>query len=57
MIKILIVEDDENIALLESDYLESNGSATKIIGDGNEVIPELKRETYNLILYITLITN
>lgn len=50
MIKILIVEDDENIALLESDYLESNGYATKIIGDGNEVIPELKRETYNLIL-------
>lgn len=50
MIKILIVEDDENIALLERDYLESNGYATKIIGNGNEVIPELKRETYNLIL-------
>lgn len=50
MIKILIVEDDENIALLESDYLESNGYTTKIIGDGNEVIPELKRETYDLIL-------
>lgn len=50
MIKILIVEDDENIALLESDYLESNGYVTKIIGDGNEVIPELKKETYNLIL-------
>ena len=50
MIKILIVEDDENIALLESDYLESNGYTTKIIGDGNEVIPELKRESYDLIL-------
>ena len=50
MIEILIVEDDENIALLERDYLESNGYATKIIGNGNEVIPELKRETYNLIL-------
>lgn len=50
MIKILIAEDDENIALLESDYLESNGYTTKIIGDGNEVIPELKRETYDLIL-------
>lgn len=35
---------------LESDYLESNGYTTKIIGDGNEVIPELKRETYDLIL-------
>ena len=50
MIKILIVEDDENIALLESDYLESNGYTTKIIGNGNEVIPELKRESYDLIL-------
>ena len=50
MIKILIVEDDENIALLESDYLESNGYTTKIIGDGNEVIPELKKESYDLIL-------
>lgn len=50
MIKILIAEDDENIALLESDYLESNGYTTKIIGDGNEVIPELKKEIYDLIL-------
>lgn len=50
MIKILIVEDDENIALLESDYLESNGYTTKIIGDGNKVIPELKKESYDLIL-------
>ena len=50
MIRILIVEDDENIALLESDYLESNGYTTKIIGDGNEVIPELKKESYDLIL-------
>lgn len=50
MSKILIVEDDTKIAQLESDYLESNGYQTKIIGDGKEVIPSLKKEQYDLIL-------
>lgn len=50
MSRILIVEDDMKIAQLESDYLESNGYETKIIGDGKKVIPELKVEEYDLIL-------
>ena len=38
MAKILIVEDDEKIAWLEKDYLESNGYETDIIDDGRKVI-------------------
>ncbi len=37
MTKILIAEDDEKIAQLEQDYLESNGYETKIIKDGARV--------------------
>ena len=37
MPNILIVEDDLEIAMLEQDYLESNGYETKIIKDGARV--------------------
>lgn len=50
MAKILIAEDDEKIAQLEKDYLESNGYETEIIYDGDSVIPELKSEPYDLVL-------
>lgn len=42
MSRILIVEDDRKIAQLESDYLESNGYETKIIGDGKKAVAERK---------------
>jgi DNA-binding response OmpR family regulator len=48
--KILIAEDDIKIAELERDYLESNGYETHIVEDGNEVIPELKKGGYHLLL-------
>lgn len=44
MAKILIVEDDEKIAWLEKDYLESNGYETDIIDDGRKVIPVLQEK-------------
>lgn len=50
MAKILIAEDDEKIARLEKDYLESNGYETEIIYDGSRVIPELKSRAYDLVL-------
>lgn len=34
MQKILIIEDDPDIAELERDYLEANGFAVEIVGDG-----------------------
>lgn len=36
MAKILIAEDDEKIAQLEKDYLESNGYETEIINEAAE---------------------
>ena len=50
MAKILIAEDDEKIAQLEKDYLESNGYETEIIYAGDKVIPELKEGAYDLLL-------
>ena len=34
MAKILIVEDDEEIAMLERDYLEIEGFQAQVISDG-----------------------
>ena len=50
MAKILIAEDDEKIAWLEKDYLESNGYETEIAGDGGEVIPRLRQGGFDLVL-------
>ncbi len=50
MSRILIVEDDEKIAQLESDYLESNGYETDLIADGDKVILQLQKREYDLIL-------
>ena len=50
MEKILIVEDDRKIAELERDYLEINGYETCLLTDGRQVIPELKKGGYDLVL-------
>ena len=36
--KILIVEDEEEIAMLEQDYLEINGFQTRIESDGEQAV-------------------
>jgi DNA-binding response OmpR family regulator len=48
--KILIVEDNAEIALLERDYLEIGGFETEILADGNEVIAALEKGGYDLVL-------
>ena len=55
--KILIAEDDEKIAQLEKDYLEINGFDTQIIYDGALVIPELRKEIYDLVLLDIMLPN
>lgn len=50
MEKILIAEDDEKIAQLERDYLEMNGYEVCSIPDGGDVIPELQKGGYALVL-------
>ena len=36
--KILIIEDDEDISMIEEAYLESAGFETKILSDGNHFL-------------------
>ena len=36
MSKLLIVEDDREIAMLERDYLELAGFETQVVDDGNQ---------------------
>ncbi|MFJ8263396.1 response regulator transcription factor [Rummeliibacillus sp. NPDC094406] len=50
MYKILIAEDDIEIAMLEEDYLEINGFETRIIQNGNSVIQVLNQERFDLLI-------
>lgn len=50
MQKILIVEDDQDIAELERDYLEANGFAVEIAGDGLTGEKAALDEKINLVL-------
>jgi DNA-binding response OmpR family regulator len=50
MSKILIVEDDNEIAMLEKDYLEISGYETELIQDGSKVVEAVLTEEYDLIL-------
>ncbi len=48
--KILIVEDDRKIALLLKDYLERDGFKVAMLHRGDEVLPELRANSADLIL-------
>jgi len=48
--KILIVEDDTEIAILEKDYLEINGFETEVMVDGNQALAALQKGGYDLVL-------
>ena len=48
--RILIVEDDEDISMVEEAYLESAGFETKIIAEGTSVGVLLEKEQFDLIL-------
>lgn len=48
--RILIVEDDQDIAFIEKDYLEMNGYQVHIASDGNEGLQEGLSGKYQLIL-------
>ncbi len=50
MEKILIVEDDVEIAMLEKDYLEINGYEVEMAKDGNKALEKIKENSYDLIL-------
>ena len=48
--RILIVEDDEDISMIEEAYLEAAGFETRIINDGMQVKKTLEEEQFDLIL-------
>ncbi len=50
MKQILIIEDDQNIAELERDYLEANGYQVKIVNTGDAGLKEAIDGAYDLIL-------
>ncbi len=48
--RILIVEDDERLATLTKDYLESNGLKVSVEGDGSRAIDRIKTEQPDLVV-------
>ena len=50
MSHILIVEDEEKIANLLSDYLTQAGYQTTLMFDGNDVVSTVKNQNFDLIL-------
>jgi DNA-binding response OmpR family regulator len=50
MSRILIAEDDQEIAMLERDYLEMNGHQTTLVSGGQEAVSEALSGNYDLIL-------
>lgn len=47
---ILIVEDDERLASLTKDYLQSNGLNVSVEGDGSRAIERIKNEQPDLVV-------
>lgn len=50
MSKILIVEDDRDIAALEADYLEANGYAVEVADNGRDGLAMALENSYDLLL-------
>lgn len=50
MKKILIAEDDIDIAMLEKDYIEMNGYSVDIIENGDDVVKTVLSNKYDLLI-------
>ena len=50
MSKILIVEDEQEIAMLEKDYLEISGYETEILSEGKNAVQIILEGSYDLII-------
>lgn len=48
--RVLIIEDDQDISMIEEVYLESAGFETKIIIDGTKAADLLDKEKFDLVL-------
>ena len=57
MAKILIIEDEINIAELEKDYLESNGFEVEVEHDGQKGLDKALENTYSLVIVDLMLPN
>lgn len=57
MEKILIVEDDYEIAMLEKDYLEMNNYAVKISADSVNIVEHILEQSYSLVILDIMLPN
>lgn len=48
--KILVVEDDADISMIETAYLEAAGFYVKVIADGLEAMKVIRSETFDIIV-------
>lgn len=48
--QVMIVEDDERLAALTSDYLKANGIAVTVVANGNEAIRRIPSEQPDLVV-------
>ncbi len=55
--KVLIIEDEENLARIMQDYLARNSIQSTIVCDGNEVISTLKAEKPDVVLLDLMLPN
>ncbi|MBR2587588.1 MAG: response regulator transcription factor [Bacilli bacterium] len=57
MSKILIVEDEKEIADLEKDYLEISGFQVDILNDGKDAIKHIAENNYDLLILDLMLPN
>ena len=57
MSKILIIEDEADIAELEKDYLEINGFEVEIENKGDTGLAKAKQEKFDLIILDLMLPN
>jgi DNA-binding response OmpR family regulator len=50
VIKILIIEDDDEMRSLLKDFLEEEGYGVDTVGDGSEAFRGLARESFDVVL-------
>ncbi len=50
MIRILIIEDDEEMRSLLKDFLEEEGVVTEGVGNGADAIRKLAKESFHLVI-------
>lgn len=57
MAKVLIIEDEQNIAELEKDYLESSGFEVDVEHDGQAGLEKALSQTYSLVIIDLMLPN